>query len=36
MKEVLIAAASLEISYVVVPLVDNGSLENKRQIDNLY
>lgn len=36
MQEVLIAAASLEIKYVVVPLVDNGSLENQRQIDNLY
>ena len=36
MAEVLIAAASLEISYVVVPLVDNGSLENQQQIDNLY
>ena len=35
MAEVLIAAASLEISYVVVPLVDNGSLENQQQIDNL-
>lgn len=36
MKEILIAAASLNISYVIVPLVDNGSLENQRQIDNLY
>ncbi len=36
MAEVLVAAASLEISYVVVPLVDNGSLENQQQIDNLY
>ena len=36
MKAVLIAAASLKISYVVVPLVDNGSLENQRQIDSLY
>ncbi|MDJ0596267.1 MAG: sugar phosphate isomerase/epimerase family protein [Pleurocapsa sp. MO_226.B13] len=33
--EVLMAAASLEISYVVVPLVDNGSLENQQQIDSL-
>ena len=36
MAEVLIAAASLEIDYVVVPLVDNGSLENQQQIDNFY
>lgn len=36
MKEVLIAAASLDIDYIVVPLVDNGSLENQHQIDVLY
>ncbi len=36
MTEVLIAAASLGINYIVVPLVDNGSLENQQQIDNLY
>ena len=36
MKEVLIAAASLGIDYIVVPLVDNGSLENQQQINTLY
>ena len=36
MAAVLEAASELGISYIVVPLVDNGRLENEQQVEVLY
>ncbi len=36
MGAVLEAAAELSISYIVIPLVDNGRLENEQQVETLY
>ena len=36
LAKVLAAAIALGISYVVIPLVDNGSLENQQQVEALY
>ncbi|MBF0195863.1 MAG: sugar phosphate isomerase/epimerase [Magnetococcales bacterium] len=36
MSKIIAAAGELEIGYIVVPLVDNGQLENQQQMDNLF
>ncbi|MBF0195204.1 MAG: sugar phosphate isomerase/epimerase [Magnetococcales bacterium] len=36
MSQIISATGKMAIPYIVVPLVDNGQLENQQQIDNLY